>query len=186
MRPLVNDAVQMAVQLRRKKAVCRERRNDLLLKAVAAGALGMIVWLKVLGAAVIHGSAMYPMLRDGDLVFYWRNTALQRGDAVLYEAEGTCIAGRVEAAAGSEIGLTGDGQVTIDGSFQPVQPQSGIFVKTYACSGSEGNYPFTVPEQSWYVLCDNRERVQDSRKYGLVRAEQVRGRIFLVLRIRQI
>jgi signal peptidase I len=47
-------------------------------------------------------------------------------------------------------------------------------------------YPYTVPEDSYFVLCDFRTSSDDSRSYGAVPKEDLDGKIITILRRRGI
>ena len=174
-----------AVRLRRKRAELRRRLWSLVSKVLCVTGLCICTGLCVFEIAAVSGNEMYPALREGDLIVVYRRGAPAVGDVVLYEVNGIEHIGRVEACAGQEISCAGDGQLMIDGAFQPVQERAGIYHKTYV-DNADGSYPMTVPAGAYYVLCDDRTRDADSRSYGPVPADAVRGRVITVIRRRLI
>ena len=103
-------------------------------------------------------------------------------DVVLYEADGETRIGRVEATAGSKLGATEDGRLTIDGNFQPVQPESGMYYETYLRDGL--TVPTDVENGQYLVLGDNRSNAQDSRDFGLIDKKAIKGKALVILRRR--
>jgi signal peptidase I len=61
-----------------------------------------------------------------------------------------------------------------------------IFYITQQITGSEVEFPLTVPEDSYFVLCDFRTNSLDSRMYGSVSKSDIDGKIISFLRIRGI
>ena len=79
------------------------------------------------------GLGMFPALKDGDLMVVFR---LQRdyakNDVVTYRAEGRRYVGRIAAAAGDEVDMDEDGNLTVNGALQTGE----ILYPTYA--GEDG------------------------------------------------
>ena len=72
------------------------------------------------------------------------------------------------------IGLPGDvveivdGQVFVNGELSPFDDE---YTSAYA-----GDYPVTVPPDSYFVLGDNRSVSSDSRQWGMVDGQDIVGR----------
>ncbi|MBQ6314682.1 MAG: signal peptidase I, partial [Mogibacterium sp.] len=60
----------------------------------------------------------------------------------------------------------------------------GIYSRTYAAEGEK--LPFTVRENAFFILGDNREDAEDSRIQGQISKRNIKGRIVTVIRRRQI
>jgi signal peptidase I len=74
-----------------------------------------------------------------------------------------------------------DGQLLVNGNVQSEE----IFYPTYAAAGGV-TYPYTVPEDAYFVLCDFRTASSDSRDYGAVAKKDIDGRVMTILRRRGI
>jgi signal peptidase I len=141
-----------------------------------------VIFTFVFGLRQVSGEAMYPRIRDGDLILFFRlQQDYQNGDAVAYEMDGTRHVGRIAAQGGDVVELNEDGLLVVNGNvqkedvFYPTKPETlGIA------------YPYTVPEGSYFVLCDFRTSGDDSRLYGAVPKNGLEGKIVTILRRRGI
>ena len=162
-------------------------RKELMRFAFELAALALfllIVFRFFFGITVQHGNDMYPALRDGDIIIYSRTTELVNTEACVYRAEGRLRTGRIAATEGTVISATGDMQLTFDGVYLPALPGSGIYDRTYAAE--EQMLPFTVSEDAYFILGDDRANAEDSRVLGQIDARNIQGRIIAVFRRRQI
>jgi signal peptidase I len=160
------------------------RLAALLIELAVTAGLAAAVFTFVLGITVQHGMDMYPAIRDGDIVLYLRTGDLLRTEAAVYEADGEIRIGRTAACAGTIVGCTADGQLTFDGIFMPVSFKQGIYQRTYAAGGER--LPMTVEDGKYFVLGDNRDEARDSRVFGQIDRERIKGRVIGILRRGQI
>ena len=152
---------------------------------IAVLALFLLVTFRFFfGIAVQHGNDMYPALKDGDIVLYYRTSDLVNTEACVYRTDDGIRTGRIAATEGIEISSTGDMQLTFDGVYLPPEPSSGIYERTYA--GEQQILPVTVGEGFCFILGDNRAEAADSRIYGQISRGNICGRIIAVFRRRQI
>jgi signal peptidase I len=89
--------------------------------------------------------------------------------------------GRIVAQGGDVVELNEDGQLLVNGNVQ----QEEIFYPTEPQDG-DITYPYTVEEDSFFVLCDYRTNGFDSRTYGTISQSNLDGKIITVLRRRGI
>jgi signal peptidase I len=125
---------------------------------------------------------MVPMIKDGDLVLYYRlDKDYSIGDLLLLSYNGKLQVRRVAARAGDTVDIAENG-LSINGAiqsefniYQPTQPyEDGI------------PFPLTVPEGQVFVLGDARENATDSRVYGAVKTEDTLGSVITVIRRRSL
>jgi signal peptidase I len=125
---------------------------------------------------------MYPKLRDGDLILYNRLAKTYHvDDVVVFKVNGMTRVARIVAQGGDVVEVTEDGQLIINGNVQTEE----IFYLTEPDSAGVV-YPYTVEENSYFMLCDFRTNSQDSRNYGAIPADDFYGKVITILRRRQI
>jgi signal peptidase I len=136
----------------------------------------------VFGIARVSGESMYPRIRDGDLIFYYRLVQdYDIGDAVTFKVGDYRRVARVVAQGGDVVEINEDGQLLVNGNVQDEE----IFYLTEASTGGI-TYPYTVEADSYFVLCDFRTASSDSRDYGAVAKSEIDGKIITLLRRRGI
>lgn len=135
----------------------------------------IIIFLNfLLGASFVKGTSMEPTLKDGTLVFYARVIKeYQPQDIVSVRMpSGEYYVKRVVAVAGDEVDIK-DGKLYINGIEQEEPYIKGETEK----EGTSISYPYVVEEGRVFVLGDNREDSLDSRAFGSVMVEQIKGRL---------
>jgi signal peptidase I len=146
----------------------------------------IIIWAVftfMLGVARVNGEAMYPRIRDGDLIVYFRiGDDYSIGDVLTYKTSGYRRQGRVVAKGGDVVDINDDGQLLVNGNVQ----EEEIFYLTEASPVSDVTYPYKVAEDSYFVLGDFRTSSFDSRDYGAVPEEDIDGKVITILRRRGI
>lgn len=165
------------------KRIKRSVRSLITEIALLTAALA-VIFTFFFGMTIQHGNDMYPALRDGDVILYYRLAEPVNTEACVYVSEDRLRTGRVAATAGTVISATGDMQLTFNGIYSPAAPGSGIYDRTYAAEGEP--LPITVEEGYYFMLGDNRSAAEDSRILGQISRKNVKGRIVAVLRRRQI
>jgi signal peptidase I len=145
----------------------------------------LVVWAIftfVFGIRRVSGETMYPRLRDGDLILYYRlEQDYQIGDVVTFKEDGQTIQGRIVAQGGDVVDMSG-GQLMVNGNIQTEE----IFYDTYEGAFQNVELPYTVEADSYFVLSDFRSDGYDSRDFGAVSRKKLDGKVITLLRRRGI
>lgn len=163
-------------ELRREKI--RKKRKDRVLTILEL--LGVVVVIMLLfnlliGISTIQGNSMYPTLHDGERVLYNRRYSdYKTGDIVaLHRPDGEEFVKRVVAVAGDTVNIQG-GKLYVNGEEEKLDGPVG---KTEAAADGTVTYPLEVGENQVFVLGDNREISSDSRAFGPVDIDDLKGKI---------
>jgi len=161
--------------------VWREMRNLAIKIAVIATAF-LLLFSFVYGLHYYVDPSMVPMVKDGDLVLFYRlDKSYAIGDLLLLNFQGERQLRRVVAKAGDTVDITEDGLI-INGA---VQQEPEIYQQTQRYE--EGvSFPLTVGEGQVFVLGDAREYAADSRIYGPVNTKDTQGTVISILRRRSL
>lgn len=142
-----------------------------LVTAAAAAVLVATLWLPVLR---IYGSSMEPTFEEGQIVLSLKESELQVGDIVAFYYGNKVLLKRVIAGPGSWVEVLEDGTVIVDGEILEEPYLTG---KAYGISDLE--YPYQVPEETYFLMGDHRETSVDSRhsSVGCISVEQIVGKV---------
>lgn len=185
------------------------RRHPMVRRAaeipmLVAGALVLAFLIKafLLQAFYIPSGSMIPALEIGDRVLVekltYRFRDPQRGEIIVFERPGTTVDGGAGTAVRSffeDLGLVGPPadvaliKRVLGLPGETVEVRKGTLmvdgrrlVEEGIVSDGRSFPPFTVPEDSYYLLGDNRGNSDDSRySLGAIPREAVVGRAFVVL-----
>jgi len=179
----------MAKQIQSPAKVAHKRRMDLLTRR---GYVSLILRLCVITLAVwvifsqvflitqCEGQGMFPAIEDGDLILAYRlHEDYWKGDVVVYEMDGKNHLGRIVAMESNVVMMDAEtGNLVINGTTQGGE----ILYPTYAKAGYE--YPYRVPEGNLFLLGDYRTQATDSRDFGPVPLDNIKGKVITIVRRR--
>lgn len=176
-----DDPIQKAMHTRRQRAADRRGWLSLGGRVLLVAVALWVVLGQIFLVTSASGSDMFPAVKDGDLVIANRlATEYSKNDVVVYTADGAQRVGRIIARAGDVVTMDDSGTLLVNGTVQTGE----ILFSTYAKEGID--YPFTVPEDCVFILCDYRTSGIDSRDFGAVPLEDVAGKVITILRRRSI
>lgn len=154
----------------------REHRG--LIRRIRAGLgvviLAVVVFSLVLGFALVRDEGMRPTYKSGTVVAYLRvSRSCKRGDLVcLRLPDGSTAVRRIVAVQGDSVDIRG-GIAYINGLAE-----RGTYSFTRTDPRPEGvSYPLILRQGEYFVLGDARETAVDSRDFGVLRREDLLGKV---------
>ncbi len=149
------------------------------LDGIRFGALVLVFYAVFFNLSVVRGSSMSPNIHDGDriLVEPWSYLfeGVDRGDVIVMRYPLDPSVDYIKRV----IGLPGD-QVTLAGGHVWVNGE--LLHEPYVLDKDAESYmSVRVKDGHLFVLGDNRPRSSDSREFGQVPSDYVRGRVDLRL-----
>ena len=148
-------------------------------------AVVFVLFRVVLQLAWVPSGSMETTIPTRSLLVSWRlpylvgDPALERGDIVTFQSEelGKLLVKRVVGLPGDRISFR-DGKVYINGTEldEPYLPRQGI-------TNVRGSASFTVPEECYFMLGDNRGGSDDSRFWDdpYVPDEMVQAKVLVIV-----
>lgn len=143
-----------------------------LIKTVMLAGMICALFLFVITFYRTSGNAMYPSSRDGDLGVYCKIGTPILKDIVLYEKDGKDYIGRIVAVGGQTIHFLDKGGYEVDGCA----PAEDIVYKTY------GKGKISLKKDEYYILNDFRSDKNDSREIGVIKKNEIKGKLIYIFR----
>jgi len=145
---------------------------------IIAFVLAQLIMVSVAQAFQVEQYSMEPTLlpRDRVLVdkFFYRLRQPRHGDVIVLRYPLNTQRNYIKRI----IGLPGDVLLIRDGKLYVNERQMS---EPYINGTPQGNYgPFTVPEDSVFVMGDNRNNSEDSRAFGPLKKEFIVGQALLI------
>lgn len=168
------------IQGRRRKQEIKKSAWALIGKILILTLCGYLTMIYFFGVGIVSGEGMYPRLRDGDLAIYYRLAPDHNlTDVIAYTKNDRLHYGRIVALGGDTVDFNEDGQLLVNGNVM----QEEVFSATHA-EGRATVFPLTLAENEVFVLGDNREYAQDSRDFGPVAVDEIKGKVISLVRNR--
>ena len=169
------DALQTELKRERYKRRFRKLLRRTVNALIVVAAIAALIATLVLPVLQIAGTSMEPNLKDGDIVLLVKTDDLQTGDLCAFYYSNKILIKRVIATPGDYIWIESDGTVYLNGEVLD-EP----YVSEKALGECDVEFPYQVPENSYFVMGDKRETSIDSRStvIGCVAEDQIVGKIF--------
>lgn len=126
----------------------------------------------------VSGMNMSPLLSGGEVVLCGKNPDVSKGDTVAFYHSKKVLIKRVIAFSGDVVDITENGIVSVNGSVLD-EP----YIEEFSLGECDIEFPYTVPENKYFLMGDNREFSIDSRStaVGCVASEDIIGRVYAVV-----
>lgn len=166
---LVDELVRVKYKQRYRKLL-----KTTFFSLLVVAAISVLIATLFLPVLEIYGNSMNPTLKNGEIVVSIKTNDLERGDICCFYYNNQILVKRVIGTAGDVVVIEKDGTVSVNGEVLD-EP----YVAEKAQDDSDIEYPYTVPEQSLFVLGDNRATSVDSRNalIGCIGTEEIVGKI---------
>ena len=146
---------------------------------VVLGLIAGVIAVRVTFKAYQESSgSMQPTLTKGDLVLTRPAREIERGDLIVFRSpqDGTAHVKRVIGLPGERVELRDSGAI-VDGTAL----REPYIMREPEILAFRDMRPVVVPDDSYFVLGDNRDNSNDSRFYGAVKRQQIIGKVVFVL-----
>lgn len=144
-----------------------------LVFVVSVSVLLAVLWIPVLR---VTGTSMTPTLEDNDVVVVRKTNKFDTGEMIAFYYNNKVLIKRAIASSGDMVYIDKKGDVYVN---------EKKIDDNYAVDKGKGKcdieFPYQVPEDSYFVLGDHRSTSIDSRsdEIGCVKKEDVIGKVFL-------
>jgi signal peptidase I len=161
---------------------------ELIKTAVIISFLAYAIRIFILQPFVVEGLSMYPQFKTSDYLLVdkvsYRVSKPQRGDIVVFKYPGDPSINYVKRI----IGLPGEkvhienGRVSI---LNTAHPSGELLAEPYVSAGNltttstSPKADYTVPDNNYFVLGDNRQASSDSREWGFLPNDDMIGRVLI-------
>ena len=145
----------------------------------------LVLWLLftfIFGFFVVYNDDMFPKMVPSDLLMYYRlDRDFYLGDVVVVGKNDANYALRIVASGGDTVDISKEGQLIVNGSYQA---ETNIFYPTgqYDQTETQVTFPMKLKENEVFVLGDMRKGAKDSRYFGPVEKEEIKGKVFALYR----
>ncbi|PKN02769.1 signal peptidase I [Candidatus Dojkabacteria bacterium HGW-Dojkabacteria-1] len=151
---------------------------------VVALVLAVVLYLFIMTPHEVVGNSMHPTYKNGEYLMAnkitYRFTEPQRGDVVIFKYSDTQdFIKRVIGIPGDEV-MIKDGSIYINGDKLNEGNYLADSVITNGGSYIHEGQSITVPEGQYFVSGDNRPNSSDSREFGPISKERIKGKAWIV------
>jgi len=162
----------------------KEKKNNKVVKRLLINItvkLGVFVLLYVLAFGVFFGVfrmnsySMTPNVNFRDVLLYNRMSDIVIDDFVVYKVNGEEFVGRVVGLPGDSVKIDANGFVYRNGS---ILFETSIYNDIGVCEPID----VILTEGQYFVLCDDRQVIDDSRTFGPISESSIEGVVFFNMR----
>ena len=146
----------------------------------------LIIWLifgVFIGLYRVNGIAMAGRIEDGDLVLFSRtDNQYHVGDAIIYTHDDKEYVSAILATAGDLVEIDEVGRLYVN----KIRVSEDKYYNLEDGEQPSISLPLRVPTNSYFVLNKNLEAVEDSRSFGAIFRDKIKGKAMTILRTRSI
>lgn len=159
---------------------------DTLQTILVAAAAFLVIYAFFFRPFQVNGQSMFPTFENGENILtnliILRFEEPKKGDVIVFkaplDAEKDFIK-RVMAVPNDTISIR-NGKVFVNGEFLDESAYLDPSVQTYGGGFLKNEQTVTVPDNSYFVMGDNRQFSSDSREWGFVPKKDIIGHSWIV------
>lgn len=126
---------------------------------------------------------MNPSISEGELLILFRlEQKYDIGDTVLVEQNNKKYILRIVAIENQKVNISDEDTLLVDDAPE----EHLIYYNTKKDSKSKLKYPYTVEPNKFFVLNDYRTNEEDSRTFGTITKDQIKGKVIGKIGVRDI
>lgn len=174
--------VNKIIKAKRKELANKNIIIRLIQKIFVIVLLFYLIFTFVFGIRTVFNRDMFPKFVVSDLVIYYRlDREFHQGDVVAIHKDGKDYILRIVAKGNDVVDISDDNKLIVNDSFQA---EDNIFYKTGKYEDTKVNvkYPLRLKEDEFFLLADMREGAKDSRYFGVVKNNEIMGKVFALYR----
>lgn len=175
---LLPTAEVIKTELKRERNKIRYRRllRNTINTIIVVAAVAVLIATLVLPVLQISGTSMLPTLENGEIVVLVKTTKMDYGDLCAFSYSNKILIKRVIGLSGDVLYIDEEGTVFVNG-YELEEP----YLTEKSFGECDIEFPYTVPEGSYFLMGDQRTTSIDSRNavIGPVSTEQIIGKLLL-------
>ena len=168
--------IETELKRERNKIKFRKIIKNTIYSLIVVAAIAALIATLVLPVLQISGTSMEPTLNNSEIVILFKSNNLKRGDLCAFSYSNKILIKRVIGLGGDVIVIDDDGNVFVNDTLLD-EP----YIDEKALGECDIDFPFTVPENEYFLMGDQRLTSVDSRStvIGCINGEQIVGKLFL-------
>ena len=142
-------------------------------------AISVVIATLIFPVLQIYENSMSPTLEKGDIVLSVKTKDIKGGDVIAFYYNNHILVKRVIAVSSDWVEFDIEGNVYVNGRYI-----NETYLKNKDVGKYDISFPYQVPENTYFVLNDERSESLDSRSQiiGTIKQEDVVGKIIIRLR----
>ena len=154
-------------------------KKQILISIIKVLLISIIIYLLcfyIFGFYIVKSNNMNPSIKNGSLLIYYRlNKKIDRLDVIVSNNQIYRVVGinKDKIDIKNNIVLVND-----------MKEEGDIYFSTYKVDTSKINYPLEIGKNEYFVLNDYRTDNNDSRSFGVIKKNNIKGKVIGSIQIR--
>lgn len=156
------------------KAAYQKALSGTIYALVIVAAVSVLIASLVLPVLQISGDSMEPTLHSGEIIVAVKTKNLETGNLCCFSWNNKTLIKRIIAGPGEWVDIKADGTVYVN--YKKIEEP---YVTGKSLGETDLTYPYQVPDNSYFVLGDQRDTSIDSRNtvIGCIYKDQLIGKV---------